>query len=125
MSGPSGRSGNGGGGPVAAGGAAATGRISDGASARRGDAGEHEVVVRAGERRLGHLALVVAVVREVLVDRQVPAVVGDRGVEVLQRPGLGVAGGAEGTAESLLDVRVGRLLQVREAAVDHAGDEAG
>ena len=53
--------------------AAATGR-----SARRSGSaglmlGQHEVVVRAGELRLGHLVGVVADVGEVLVDRDVPA----------------------------------------------------
>ena len=45
-------------------------------------------------------------------------------VELLQRRLLRVTGGAERRAQRRLDLRVGGLLQVHEAAVDHARDEA-
>src|SRR5215218_855281 len=78
-------------GPVAAACAAATGRPSAG----RLDPREDEVAVRAGELRLAHLVGVVAVVDEVLVDRDVPGVLGDRPVQIRQGLLLGVTGRAE------------------------------
>src|SRR3954467_366933 len=67
------------------------------------DLGEDEVVVRPGEDRGRHLAGVVAVVGEVLVDRDVPGVLGDGPVEVGQRLLLGVTLGTERRTERGVD----------------------
>ena len=50
---------------------------------------------------------------------------GDRPVEVGQRLLLGVTGRTEGRAQRRLDLRLLGALDVHEAAVDHAGHEAG
>src|SRR5215213_7550178 len=72
-------------------------------SARGRDAGEHEVAVRAGEPGLRDLLRVVAEVDEVLVHRDVPALLREGAVQVLQRGLLVVTRGTERLAQCALD----------------------